>query len=507
MRRFVIRAVHIETHSLAADVRRLLRDAQGTMHASFDLDGSTRIERELPDEERMESLASRVRPLTLSDEPIHHRKVMNAIDLLLRDGGSPTTDHTRRIAELRQLWRKHSLDKDSEVGYWFSMAPADGSEPAVQVTDVQLAAGWFYSDVAHANPDVWKAEALSFSRAHRFEAAVARFSMLAIATLETLGFVRELQEAGLLEIPREAFEADLATAREIPEQTILMAAPAGTPNPGPAGSPPGPNWVRMNVGEAARLVPGNRVDVVLAKEGVEVLKRAGAIISRSHPDEGIHTMEVLVDEAVIFHIVADVNDVEGSRLRHEAVWKTNRALSDGVRLLDQLHVSDSLAIMWNDLQLFRFSIQGTDESPYGHATADYADDVAAIEVMTSVTLPLISEVPGPGRRAEVRAARMAMAGELVDGLRGPAKVHVPSGEPPQGIQLAIRPITLEGVDLPLGPLLMWHPQAQAEQLDEPGTFLVSIPSGETFRVWNPNARTMLPDSNFTPTATLAANPR
>jgi hypothetical protein len=58
---------------------------------------STHIEREFPDEERMESLASRVRRLTLAEMPIRHRKVMNAIDRLIRvDGATPGADHLAR---------------------------------------------------------------------------------------------------------------------------------------------------------------------------------------------------------------------------------------------------------------------------------------------------------------------------------------------------------------------------------------------------------------------------
>ncbi len=504
LRQFVIRAVHIETHSLVADRERLARDAEGTTRIRVELDGTTYIEREFPDDERMESLASRVRPLTLSEEPIHYNKVMKAIGLILHSEGRPRSDEFyRRLAALRQLWRRYGLDKDSEVGYWRSVAPADGSEPAVEVTDVQLAACWFYSDVAHANPDAWKAEALTFSRSHRFEAGVSRFSMLALAALQTLDFVRDLRDEGLVTIPQAAFETDLATSHDTPEKTMLMMAPPGTPPPGPAGTIAGREWTRINVVEAARLASGNRVDIVLTKDDEEVIRRPGAIVDRSHPEEHTYKMHVLVDDAVILDVTANTKDAAAGGMRSDTVWKTNRALSDGVRLLNALHASDTIRIVWNERDLFRFAVEATGQTPYGYVTADYADDVSAIEVMAATTLPLIDKVPTSSRRTEVHVARLAMEGHLVDGVRGPVTVTVPDGGPPQAIDLQVRPLEVGGVEIPLGPLVMWHPHAEAEALAERGEYKVSIPSGEAFRVWNPNARNMLPDSDFTPTATLA----
>lgn len=506
LRQFVIRAIHIETHSLVADRERLARDAEGTTRIRVELDGTTHIEREFPDDERMESLASRVRPLTLSEEPIHYNKVMKAIGVILHSDGRPRSDELyQRVADLRRLWRRYGLDKDSEVGYWHSAASADGSEPTVEVTDVQLAACWFYSDVAHANPDGWKAEALTFSRSHRFEAGVSRFSMLALAALQTLDFMRELRDEGLVEIPPAAFEQDLATSHDIPEKTLLMWAPPGTPPPGPAGTPAGQEWTRMNVVEAARLASGNRVDIVLTKDDEEVLRRPGAIVEKSHPDDHTYGMQVLVDDAVIFTLTANTKDPAAGVMRSDNVWKTNRALSDGVRLLNVLHASDTIRIVWNDRDLFRFAVEASGQTPYGHVTADYADDVSAIEVIAVTALPLIDKVPTSSRRTEVHVARLAMEGHLVDGVRGPVTVTVPAGGPPQAIDLQVRPLDVGGVEIPLGPLVMWHPHAEAEALGEPGEYKVSVPPGEAFRVWNPNARNMLPDSDFTPTATLASH--
>jgi hypothetical protein len=66
------------------------------------------------------------------------------------------------------------------------------------------------------------------------------------------------------------------------------------------------------------------------------------------------------------------------------------------------------------------------------------------------------------------------------------------------------PLNVEGVEAPLGPLLMWHPMAEIEELEVPGEYLVAVPTGDAFLVWNPKVRAMHVGSDFTSTTTLLA---
>ena len=374
LRQFVVRAVHIETHSLASDREQLERLAQGAWHVTLSLDQTATVERELPDEERMESLASRVRPLTLDREPIHHRHVMEAIEVVLSaDSPSALAAHQSELDELRDGWHANGLDVTSLIRYVVSSVDLASGNPAVEATDVQLAAGWFYADVAHSNPTGWKRDALLFPRAVRFQAAVPRWSMLAVTALRTLDMVRQLQGDGVLELPEEVFALDLATVREAAEDTIVMVAPTGTPMPGLAGSAPGDEWVRLNVGSAARLFPGNRVVVVFSRDGQEILERPGAVLERSSPDEYPFQMKVLVDEAIVFRIEVHDGDV-GKPVKGtiEKVWKTNQALSDGWRLLEFMRGSDSLV----------YRLEGT-AARLGDSSFSHAASAAVVFMMVS----------------------------------------------------------------------------------------------------------------------------
>lgn len=363
-----------------------------------------------------------------------------------------------------------------------------------------MAAGWFYADVAHANPTGWKELALQFSRATRFEAAVPRFSLLALTTMSTLGFVRQLQDDGLLALPAEALEPDLATDRPVPEKTVLMFAPPGTAAPSLTGEPLGAEWQQLNVGNAARLLPGNRVDIVLSHDGQEVIRRPGAILGRGHPSDDTYTMQVLVDEAIMLSIESSPQTLGSGGFRMDSVWATNMALSDGLRLLQAIHASDTLAITWDGLDLFKFNVDPGDGAPPGTEVAAYVDDVAAIESVLDVKLPLVEHVPNADRRLNLHVARLAMEGAIVSGPSGAVIVTTTNGAPPTCIHLSVSPLVVEGHELALRPLLVWHPQAQVESHEEPGKYRVTVPSGERFCIWDPTVTNIQQPSDLTPTA-------
>ena len=140
-------------------------------------------------------------------------------------------------------------------------------------------------------------------------------------------------------------------------------------------------------------------------------------------------------------------------------------------------------------------------APSRSIAADYISDVAAIESLLHIRLPLVDVIPKPDSRLAVRVLRLAMDGELVPGPYGP--VELPSsGGTPQAIPLIMPPLTGGDVTVPSRTLLMWHPQAQVEELGELGSWRVTPPTGEPFVVWDPEARSMSADSDFTPTVLL-----
>ena len=73
---FTYRARRVESHSLLQDRAQLVRWAQGTFRAERSADvgdtpGGWWVSQELPDEEPVESLASRCRPFVVESDTVH----------------------------------------------------------------------------------------------------------------------------------------------------------------------------------------------------------------------------------------------------------------------------------------------------------------------------------------------------------------------------------------------------------------------------------------------------
>jgi hypothetical protein len=104
-------------------------------------DGSVTVRRSLPaDEEVFESLAARVRPLTLDREPIYYQKVLGALRRLLRAAESTTAQHVEQLDQLAAAWRAIALGRQSQ-SYAMRTEDLDGSNATDLVSDNELAAG------------------------------------------------------------------------------------------------------------------------------------------------------------------------------------------------------------------------------------------------------------------------------------------------------------------------------------------------------------------------------
>ena len=190
---FVARARRVEAHSLLSDRDRFLAWARGAMRIEVTQDSadatrqSARVYFDLPAEEVFESLASRVRPMLLSKEPIYFDKVLKILDPLV-----PQDQASRHaLASIRDHWENASQRK-TEIGYSLN-----------DTADAALAFAWLYGDLVHAD-DIreWSAE---FPIDHRYRAAVLVFSTAAVAAIETLNLIRQLRTVGTIELPDTAF--------------------------------------------------------------------------------------------------------------------------------------------------------------------------------------------------------------------------------------------------------------------------------------------------------------
>lgn len=235
---YVLRARRILAHSLCADEEALENLADGAWYA-IRKDGVESLRRSLPNEETLESLAARVRPLILQRDPVQYGYVLNALAFYLVRHG-----HMEQAAwckELKKDWQSVDLTT-GESGYTMSVTTEGSEEPPVEITDGGLASAWFYGDLVHADQaqiDNGKAFEIDL----RFAAAAVRVAQVAILARDTLNFIRSLIDDGLIEISEDVLETiPVAAGSKTVQLTGLYSAPVGTEVPGPAGQPVGETW-------------------------------------------------------------------------------------------------------------------------------------------------------------------------------------------------------------------------------------------------------------------------
>ena len=139
--RFVARARRIEAHSLLADRERLLRWSTG---ATFTTEPTTgKVSWDLPLEEQFESLAARVRPLTLPGEDISLPTVLGSLKAFVRGD----YEKKNRIAGLRTMWEASRAPKAPVV--LATLGPS--GEPETTFEQAEIAERWLYGDLVHAD--------------------------------------------------------------------------------------------------------------------------------------------------------------------------------------------------------------------------------------------------------------------------------------------------------------------------------------------------------------------
>lgn len=215
---FTLRARRVLAHSLVANVQGLEALADGGFFARRK-DDKVSIERHLPSEESVESLAARVRPVTLQQEAVHYNKVLNALmALLLRHESG---QYIEWCQHLKGEWK--SVDPTSgKPTYYFSISSP--GEDDHEITDSALALAWFYGDLVHADADQLQAGE-KFSIDLRFAAAAVRIAQLAILTRDTYSWVKFLVDEEA--IPAGAVAAEAAVVKVEPQSLELGAVYVG----------------------------------------------------------------------------------------------------------------------------------------------------------------------------------------------------------------------------------------------------------------------------------------
>jgi hypothetical protein len=239
---FVVRARRVLAHSLTKDESELTFLADGAWLGTK-RDGKVELARRLPSEEAVESLAARVRPLTLHDDGIRYDVVLKALAAYLSRHGAAAED-IAWCRELRADWK--AVDpKGGATTYLVSSTVEGGAQPSEQLSDSELALTWFYGDLVHADPkriDAGK----RFGIDQRYAAAAVRTAQLALLTRDTLSFIRHLADVGSLPLSDDALEKVevQVTSKSLPLSGGFIGERGA--KAGMAGEPLGDGWQPMD---------------------------------------------------------------------------------------------------------------------------------------------------------------------------------------------------------------------------------------------------------------------
>jgi len=202
---FVRRLRRIAAHPLiAADGGESMRDLASSKFKMvvFPQTGDVIMKHEVPEEVLFESMAARLRPMTLTRDDLAHKKVMQSLE------ACTDTSHPRvavALAKMRADWAEVTVRdarNPGKVGQAFNLVSGnlDGAEVET-MTDVDLAYAWLYGDCIHGDVKNFGGS----SSRDRYHAATSVFARIAVVAMGTLEYIRHLVDEGLLSLPEEAF--------------------------------------------------------------------------------------------------------------------------------------------------------------------------------------------------------------------------------------------------------------------------------------------------------------
>ena len=211
-------------------------------------DGTVTLSTPLPDEVQFESLATRLRPFTLTSDRLYWSNALDAVDRLT--GGADALV-CKSTTELRAEWTR-ATDRTSRARAFFTGYEAKhDSTLTMDTTDIDLAYAWLYQDVAHGD----EVSTGMFDVLDRYRAAVSVFSHIAVVAIETLHYLNDLVELGALALPVGTFsDAVVVTQTEYRMRGAFMETEVGNDLSDPALADQLPEELRPAFRLAERMV-------------------------------------------------------------------------------------------------------------------------------------------------------------------------------------------------------------------------------------------------------------
>lgn len=489
LRAFYIRARRIEAHSLLRPPHaQLLEDhANGTWTLTL-TDSKAEFTTEFPDEERMESLASRARPITLNTETVYHAAVVKAVRTLC--SGRLSSAESERLDELTSRFKQVDLSKPDMQAFTVQGLDVDGTYIA-PVSDSSLAGGWFYLDVAHSDAKGHKADARPFSINARYTAAVPAFARLVITILDMLRFLRDLRESSVLDLGEGLDDLQVVyDAAEPREMRVFVAAEDAAPS---------------RIGRHARAYeelsllhvlgtdPERPVWMILLAPDETVMDQFFGVVLNHEAVDDEDRFLINIHDCLTLKLTLRGEQV--TTFEANMVGKSNRQRAKGARLQAGLVAASEMVlyIKGKDVTITHPLIPDAAQSRAHMSRAEVLDDIVALDQVAKEPLELLDGAINPDERQLIRMLRRLYEGEVVQGPKWEVKVGAAeAGDAPDRFSLPAGEHMVANLSLPRPEVVAYNPRATAALVEgsEDGAraWRLTPPKGEGWFLVAPSCR-------------------
>ncbi|MFI9643738.1 hypothetical protein ACIG87_27400 [Micromonospora sp. NPDC051925] len=308
---FILRALRVESHSLATDRVALHRLSQLSITVQVNYtNGTATWIQECPPEEQVESAAARVRPLILNEDPTYYAKFFKAAGYFLKAAEAPEVV-MKELRGLKQEWAEIQPKGQGVRGYYVEQSTV-GSQQSHRATDNVLGFAWIYGDVVHHDADRL-AQTRVFGVKERFRAAVPLVARIMVLTIATLNFARLLHREGLIPLDDGIFETPVivteTTFRQ--EGQVYLGEVDSSETPmvlPPPGQAPGNSWKPVHEVFALAATEHTGPDQEVANSAqlhVQIVDPAGTVLAAVDLDR----IESTQDTEGIRVVLAEANRV------------------------------------------------------------------------------------------------------------------------------------------------------------------------------------------------------
>lgn len=249
--RFVIRARRVKAHSLVQSGQ---VENYATLSKTITMgeDGTTTIhDNILADEEALESLAARLRPLIVDKESIYFKKVISAIRNCVSNAALTSDDWDQ--LDSTEKWFIGRYEKKNTKIYSVQLVNPDGIPQTDHLSDARIAESWAYIDLVHADPKYEKAEALKLSYYDRYSAASTYFCEFTLKVVVLLELVKKLTEKSALQLNPKVWEEPVTFKED--EKTHKERVVSGSVYVFPVGTEPTSDSSIENIPGAIKATP------------------------------------------------------------------------------------------------------------------------------------------------------------------------------------------------------------------------------------------------------------